>query len=403
MVGQRPKRNNSPINTKNQPLKATVPVSSLVRNPSPNRRRTSPSSPGFPPDKRNRIRKSPDVLSESRNLLSPLGSKELFKPVKKHIRRTNSLETLSSYMNGQWPREVVSDGSYVIKNAKNKATQTPCHWIETDDIPLYENIATINYDHRKSIATIGSKQIFRQVLQRSKQNSSQPAYGKQSPVHGNHSASITQHYFTPSPYNSSKPVCIPQVPSSPKYSTLHTRRSVEGLNFELEGLDLGNDYIFARTPPEGRRPPIPGLTIKNINTQTQTSNGWIDNAPLSPSEKDRRSRSVSPSWSSSPTEQKETFKDPPNPHRRTSIELYSKESLDISLRNSKNASSPKPNNSFWFSRGPPDGAEIPLCGEDIKKERNSISSNEFYSCPDVSKCTIQFSRDSPFCSLSTEL
>jgi hypothetical protein len=72
---QRPKRNNSPIN-KRQPLKATVPLSSLVRNTSPTRRRTSPSSPGLPADKRNKYRRSPDVnTNESRNLFSPLGSK----------------------------------------------------------------------------------------------------------------------------------------------------------------------------------------------------------------------------------------------------------------------------------------------------------------------------------------
>ena len=41
-----------------------------------------------------------------------------------------------------------------------------------------------------------------------------------------------------SSYTPSKPVTIPQVPSSPKYPGLHTRRSVEGLNIELEGLDL---------------------------------------------------------------------------------------------------------------------------------------------------------------------
>ena len=77
MAAQRPKRNNSPINSKHQPLKATVPLSSLVRNPSPTRRRTSPSSPVLPPDKRNRlIRRSPDVQhSDHRPLLSPLGSK----------------------------------------------------------------------------------------------------------------------------------------------------------------------------------------------------------------------------------------------------------------------------------------------------------------------------------------
>lgn len=78
-MAQRPKRNNSPINSKHQPMKATVPLSSfMVRNTSPTRRRTSPSSPGLPSEKKNRYRRSPDVnnsSSENRNMFSPLGSK----------------------------------------------------------------------------------------------------------------------------------------------------------------------------------------------------------------------------------------------------------------------------------------------------------------------------------------
>ena len=89
MAAQRPKRNNSPINLKHQPLKATVPLSSLVRNTSPTRRRTSPSSPGLPIDKRNKYRRSPDVnnsgTSESRNLFSPLGSKGNFQNYMNYI------------------------------------------------------------------------------------------------------------------------------------------------------------------------------------------------------------------------------------------------------------------------------------------------------------------------------
>jgi len=72
-------------------------------------------------------------------------------------------------------------------------------------------------------------------LQRSKQQStSHLQHGKQSPLQGDHST-FSQYYSAA--YSQTKPVSIPQVPSSPK-NPMHTRRSVEGLNIELEGLDL---------------------------------------------------------------------------------------------------------------------------------------------------------------------
>ncbi|XP_057293252.1 glucocorticoid-induced transcript 1 protein-like [Hydractinia symbiolongicarpus] len=408
MAAQRPKRNNSPINSKCQPLKATVPLSSLVRTTSPTRRRTSPSSPVLPPDKRNRIRRSPDVQpNEHRALLSPLGSKvHLFKPVNKSkvakniIRRTNSLETLSSsYINGQWPRESSSSNTPttsppIISN--NKATQTPIQWDESAN----EETVQLSLDQRKSsaIGAAGSKEIFRQCFQRNKQQS-QPIHGKQSPVQGDHSA-VSQYYSTA--YIASKPVAIPQVPSSPKYPSLHTRRSVEGLNIELEGLDLDakDEYVFARTPPEGRRPPVPGIVAKNVDMHTQTSNGWIDsNTSNTPnSTKDKRSHSLSPSW---PSENISPTKEPTTPNRSLSAgsTVSERGSPETSSLVPKYASSPKPNNSFWFARGPPDGAEkIMLSVEDIESDAKMGCS----SCPDTSKVTIQFSKDSPFCSLQME-
>lgn len=392
MSSTRPKRNNSPINSKHQPLKATVPFQSLLRNPtSPTtaRRRMSPCSPVLPPDKINRIRRSPDIqANDHRSLLSPLGSKgSAFNPVAK-AQRTNSLETLSSYMNGQWPRE---NSGNVTPNT-HKGTQTTGNWED----PLSDDIIQLSLDQKRQSLSIGttsgSKEVFRHHLKRTKQQSSQPCHSKQSCMHADHSAVASLTYV------SSKPVSIPQVPvpSSPKYPSLHTRRSVEGLDFELEGLDLAREgYMFAQTPPEGRRPPVPGVCTNNICTQhTQTSNGWVDT--FSPTNNNgKRSHSLSPSWL---LPEKENT----SPNRSLSADTTMAEIDSISINKCvpslvpKYAASPKPNNSFWFARGPPDGAEkVPLSMEDIEHNGNRKCS----SCPDTSKVTIQFSKDSPFCSL----
>jgi len=403
MSSTRPKRNNSPINTKHQPLKATVPFQSLIRNPgSPttSRRRTSPCSPIMPPDK-SRNRKSPEAqLNEQpRTLLSPLGSKgSAFNPVTKP-QSPSSLETLSSnYMNGQWPRDQNGNGNFVMIP---KGTQTAGNWED----PLSDDIIQLSLEQkRQSLATTsataaaaaaaggGSKEVFRHHLKRTKQQSVQPCHSKQSCLQGDHSAVVSLSYDV-----TSKPVSIPQqAPSSPKYPNLHTRRSVEGLDFELEGLDLARKgYIFAQTPPEGRRPPVPGLSGKNFDTHyTQTSNGWVDT--FSPTGDEKRSHSLSPSWLS-------PEKENTSPNRCLSADITMAE-LDSITSNKctsslvpKYAASPKPNNSFWFARGPPDGAEkIPLNTDD--NLINNAALKNCTSCPDTSKVTIQFSKDSPFCS-----
>jgi len=404
MSSTRPKRNNSPINTKHQPLKATVPFQSLIRNPasptceSNTRRRMSPCSPVqvLAPDKAPqspqslsgsltpRTRKSPE-LGEQRALLSPLGSKaSAFNPVSP-VSKSGTLET--TYMNGQWPRD---------QPMIPKGTQTAGNWED----PLSDDIIQLSLEQKRQSLAInsnnvvvttaaggsGSKEVFRHHLKRTKQQSSQPCHSKQSCLQGDHSAVVSLSYDV------SKPVSIPQAPSSPKYPNLHTRRSVEGLDFELEGLDLARKgYVFAQTPPEGRRPPVPGLSGKNFDTHyTQTANGWVDT--FSPTGGEKRSHSLSPSWLS-------PEKENTSPNRCLSADITMAELDSINGKCSsslvpKYAASPKPNNSFWFARGPPDGAEkVPLNTDD-----NSAIKNCNATCPDTSKVTIQFSKDSPFCS-----
>lgn len=93
----------------------------------------------------------------------------------------------------------------------------------------------MNRLHNMKYFFLIKKKVFKQHLQRSKQqSSSQLQHGKQSPLQGDHST-FSQYY--PAAYSQTKPVPIPQVPSSPK-NPMHTRKSVEGLNIELAGLEF---------------------------------------------------------------------------------------------------------------------------------------------------------------------
>ena len=113
---------------------------------------------------------------------------------------------------------------------------------------------------------------------------------------------------------------------------------------------------------------MPNVPIKNVDTHTQTSNGWIDNnTSFSPTKSvDKRSQSTSPSWPLSPTEHKTPVKEPQTPKRSQSAgSTTDRDSSPLP----KYTSSPKPINSFWYARGPPDGAEgvVPLSVEDIER------------------------------------
>jgi len=348
------------------------------------------------PTDKSRNRKSPDFTEQPRALLSPLGTKgSAFNPVSK-LPNSSSLE--SNYMNGQWPREQSSNGNFVMVQ---KGTQTAGNWED----PLSDDIIQLSLEQKRlslanassssnASANGGSKEVFRHHLKRTKLQSTQPCHSKQSCLQGDHSAVVLSYDV------SSKPVSIPQqAPSSPKYPNLHTRRSVEGLDFELEGLDLARKgYVFAQTPPEGRRPPVPGLSGKNFDTHyTQTANGWVDSlSPTGEKPGEKRSHSLSPSWLS--PEKENTS---PNRCLSADITMAELDSLTSSKCMSSNlpkyAASPKPNNSFWFARGPPDGAEkVPLNTDDSMINPEALKNCT--SCPDTSKVTIQFSKDSPFCS-----
>lgn len=130
--------------------------------------------------------------------------------------------------------------------------------------------------------------------------------------------------------------------------------------------------VFARTPPDGHRPPVPGIKTNTTsgvkNVDTQTSNSWIDSTNNgSPNIPKDKSNSMSPRWMvSPPLEKSPTKSNAVTPNRSSTEKDCLQETPPQHIP--KYASSPKPNNSFWFARGPPDGAEIvPLSVEEIER------------------------------------
>jgi len=294
--------------------------------------------------------------------------------------RTNSLETLSSnYMNGQWPK----DGAAVYTPTTcNKGTQTQSG---SDD---FSDETTKNTHKRSNSLGSDTKEKFKQYLQRTKQ--SQSIHGRQSPLQGDHSAVGPQAGFSAAIIHSR---AIP-IPSNPKTPNLHTRRSVEGLNTEIETLvqEIGlQDQDKIDKAQDGRKAPITNLFAQNVDTCTQTSNGLIDPSELyiningmTASGPNSRSQSTSPSWPIAPGG---------IPDSTPSVIVREGTSPETTNHSSKFSSSPN----FLFTRGPPDGAEkVPSHVESAELKEADILKDQATLGPDKTKGKILFSKNSPF-------
>ncbi|XP_018320298.1 glucocorticoid-induced transcript 1 protein isoform X2 [Agrilus planipennis] len=266
-------RKSSP-SSKQGPLKATVPMSSLLKN-SNNLRRNSPN---LSPTCSWKNRFSPDRSSGQRSpgSASYRGKSESLEHATTSdvIRRTASLDTI--YLKGQWPRDMLYWQHNFLQ--VDKATQTD----EADllDARKMHVIAENSEDKLEKV-------IIRQRLQRNNKDST----GKHlvSPSNlamaGDHSlvlpstSSQTSASFLVSPISKANPINIPLKPI-PKPTI---RSSVEGLNQEIERLVLrtslsGSDYFdknedfgkFCQVVPEGHRAPLAEIfrTTRSVNTQT---------------------------------------------------------------------------------------------------------------------------------------
>nr|XP_006821069.1 PREDICTED: protein FAM117B-like isoform X2 [Saccoglossus kowalevskii] len=351
---QRPRRNASP-SSKPPPMKATLVPISLRQQGSPTRsngRRSSPTSSPTPlwasDSHRVKHRRSPDhrTSPERRSPTSPSFNKvERPKPVRaspsSSMRRTSSLDTITGYLTGIWPR----DGSNYGPEMKHKSTQT--EWDELNDDKKAKSL------HKRS-ASWGSadQRIIKEKLKNNirKQGSTRNTANnnRQSPVHGNHAAVQQQQQQSASTGSQAMPIPSPSIPKVPR-----ARGSVEGLNQEIEKLVLtavsGNIEDFDRTQepaPDGHRAPLPGMnrtsSTRSVDTQTPAGTDGLEDDNNSDSSK---SGDASPELQHMP----------------------------------KYASSPNHNKSYRLTREPPDGCEKVKI---VDESNPCIGAADSVFCPD---------------------
>ncbi|EFN82636.1 Amyotrophic lateral sclerosis 2 chromosomal region candidate gene 13 protein [Harpegnathos saltator] len=267
-------RKSSPC-SKQGPMRATLPVSSLLRQ---SRQGSS-------------LRKTKSKTLSGRCTDSLSGSQ--------NIRRTASLDTI--YLKGQWPRD-----SYYLHSSLllvDKSTQTEewsneprkMHTRHPTDEKLDTRQNTTDEKNPKENSVGLEKSYFRHRLQRSKEGTSSrertAAFGLIMPgpppaLPGDHSvllpsiASQTSMHNQFSLSTKASPMNIPMKPMRPPM-----RSSIEGLNQEIEGFVLKSsantsdadhpvEDKYARyreqITPEGHRAPLADLlrATRSVNTQT---------------------------------------------------------------------------------------------------------------------------------------
>ncbi|KAB0798823.1 hypothetical protein PPYR_06703 [Photinus pyralis] len=273
-------RKSSPNTIKQGPMKATIPIASVLKNPSS----LKCISPAISPTSCWKTRISPDHPSGQRSPGSTV-YKVKSKPfgecgLGSEIRRTASLDTI--YLKGQWPR----DSFYLYGNILqvNKATQT-----DDTDLSDSRKIHSIIEGNDEKL----EKVIIRQRLQRNNKESNGKHNSSGGPMLTLPSAGSQTNTFYMSPTTpKASPINIPIKPL-PKPTI---RNSVEGLNQEIERLVLkstglsGSQYSdrneeydkFCQVTPEGHRAPLAELlkATRSVNTQTPAGD-FVSSCPSS--------------------------------------------------------------------------------------------------------------------------
>uniref|UniRef100_UPI003AAC6C44 protein FAM117A n=1 Tax=Centroberyx gerrardi TaxID=166262 RepID=UPI003AAC6C44 len=328
------------------------------------------------------------------------------RPPKPTIRRTLSLDAIvGPYLQGQWPKEAESPG---VTCLNDKATQTPSSWAE-------ETRGRRSVGGHKRSASWGSAEHLREVaklrhqLQKRSRHAPPPA-GYELPHHplpAGHAAGITQ--------------TMPLMPLNRLAPRL--RRSVEGLNLELEEVfvtEKPDDQHEILDVPDGHRAPVPAQRCSS-GSQSEPSPAPPDPSLLSPSQSPcpldpsllTPSQSpcplnpslLSPSQSPCPMGEPEPVEcETLCPSPSTSLPPFA---LDPPLlqppssssSSSTSSTSPRPNKTCSFQREPPEGCErVRVCEEAMSACQGEPLLQP--SCPDPNKVNFTPHGGSAFCPVS---
>ncbi|XP_034075367.1 protein FAM117A isoform X1 [Gymnodraco acuticeps] len=325
------------------------------------------------------------------------------RPPKPTIRRTLSLDAIiGPYLQGQWPRE---GESQAVTCVNDKATQTPSSWAE-------ETRGRRSSGKHKRSASWGSAEHLREVAklrnQLQKRSRHVPPSAGYEPLHhplpAGHAAGITQ--------------TVPLMRLNRIAPRL--RRSVEGLNLELEEAFVSekpDDQHEVRQKildiPDGHRAPVPVQRCSS-GSQSEPSPGPLDLDPslLSPSQSPcpldpsllspSNSPSplnpslLSPSQSPCPMGEPELLDcETLSPAPSTPLPLFA---LDPPLLKPC-SSATRPNKTYSFQREPPEGSErVQVCEDQMSASRDVPLLQP--SCPDRNKVNFTPHGGSAFCPVS---
>uniref|UniRef100_A0A8C6TVI7 Family with sequence similarity 117 member Aa n=1 Tax=Neogobius melanostomus TaxID=47308 RepID=A0A8C6TVI7_9GOBI len=322
------------------------------------------------------------------------------RPPKPTIRRTLSLDAIvGPYLQGQWPKE--AEGM-AVTCVHDKATQTPSSWAE-------ETRGRKSSSGHKRSASWGSAEHLREVaklrhqLQKRSRHAAPSAGYEHPPLPGGHVAGMTQ--------------TMPMIPLNRLATRL--RRSVEGLNLELEEVfvsekpdDDENEISQILDIPDGHRAPAPVQRCSS-GSQSEPSPGPLDPALLSPSQSpcplDPSLLSPSNSPCNSPCNMKSCALAPsqspcqmgePGPVDCGALCSSVLPSFALSPPLLQPCSSaPRPNKTYPYQREPPEGCErVGICEEPISVARDEPLLAP--SCPDLNKVNFTPHGGSAFCPVS---
>ncbi|KAG5898294.1 hypothetical protein JTB14_008637 [Gonioctena quinquepunctata] len=237
----------SPSLTKQGPLKATIPISSVMKKSSSLKSSNSATvSPTY------LWKNKSDQPSGRRSPGSSYKEKTKLSDEPSSIRRTASLDTI--YLKGQWPRD--SFYWYTRTLQINKATQTD----ESDYSDPKKFHCISDYEMEKS--------MLRQKVKSTKEQGGRRASSAESTFNSS-SQTLFSGNLSPTLTTNPLPITMKPLPKSP------LRSSVEGLNQEIETIVMKSDESHSSRSldtPEGHRAPLAEI-LRNtrshsINTQT---------------------------------------------------------------------------------------------------------------------------------------